>query len=106
MKKAFYLFISVLLVLFSTNKVNDARVIKRANETNKQEIILIYSSNDFYTTHETQGTQIAITKVSSTFKISVNRRYILALRTNNPNTNINQDIDKIVDYLYKSRFYV
>lgn len=94
MKKAFYLFISVLLVLFSTNKVNDSRTIKRANEqTNKQEIILIYSSNDFYTTHETQGAQTAITKVSSTFKISVNRRYILALRTNNPNTNINQDID-------------
>lgn len=94
MKKAFYLFISVLLILFSTNKVNDSRTIKRASEqTNKQEIILIYSSNDFYTTHETQGTQTAITKVSSTFKISVNRRYILALRTNNPNTNINQDID-------------
>lgn len=94
MKKAFYLFISVLLVLFSTNRVNDARTIKRANEqTNKEEIILIYSSNDFYTTHETQGAQTAITKVSSTFKISVNRRYILALRTNNPNTNINQKID-------------
>lgn len=94
MKKAFYLFISVLLVLFSTNKVNDARTIKRVNEqTNKQEIILIYSSNDFFNKRETQGTQIAITKVSSTFKISVNRRYILALRTNNPNTNINQDID-------------
>ena len=94
MKKAFYLFISVLLVLFSTNKVNDARAIKRANEqTNKQEIILIYSSNDFFDKRETQGGQTAITKVSSTFKISVNRRYILALRTNNPNTNINQDID-------------
>ena len=94
MKKAFYLFISVLLVLFSTNKVNDERVIKRANEqTNKQEIILIYSSNDFFDKRETQGAQTAITKVSSTFKISVNRRYILALRTNNPNTNINQDID-------------
>ena len=94
MKKAFYLFISVLLVLFSTNKVNDARTIKRANEqTNKQEIILIYSSNDFFDKRETQGGQTAITKVSSTFKISVNRRYILALRTNNPNTNINQDID-------------
>ena len=94
MKKAFYLFISVLLVLFSTNKVNDARVIKRANEqTNKQEIILIYSSNDFFTKQETQGGQTAIAKVSSTFKISVNRRYIIALRTNNPNMNINGDID-------------
>ena len=94
MKKAFYLFISVLLVLFSTNKVNDTRTIKRTNEqTNKQEIILIYSSNDFYTKQETQGGQTAIAKVSSTFKISVNRRYIIALRTNNPNTSINQDID-------------
>lgn len=94
MKKAFYLFISVLLVLFSTNKLNDARTIKRANEqTNKQEIILIYSSNDFYIKQETQGGQTAMAKVSSTFKINVNRRYILALRTNNPNTNINQDID-------------
>lgn len=94
MKKAFYLFISVLLVLFSTNKVNDERVIKRTNEqTNKQEIILIYSSNDFYTLQETQGGQTAIAKVSSTFKISVNRRYIIALRTNNPNMSINQDID-------------
>lgn len=94
MKKAFYLFISVLLVLFFTNKVNEPRTIKRANEqTNKQEIILIYSSNDFYTKQETQGGQTAIAKVSSTFKINVNRRYILALRTNNPNTNINSDID-------------
>lgn len=94
MKKAFYLFISVLLILFSTNKVNDARTIKSANEqTNKQEIILIYSSNDFYIKQETQGGQTARAEVSSTFKISVNRRYIIALRTNNPNTNINQDID-------------
>ena len=94
MKKVFYLFISFLLVLFSTNKVNDTRVIKRANEqTNKQEIILIYSSNDFYTIRETQGGQTAIAKVSSTFKISVNRRYIIALRTNNPNISINGDID-------------
>ena len=94
MKKAFYLFISVLLVLFSTNKVNDSKAIKRANEqTNKQEIILIYSSNDFFTKQETQGGQTAIAKVSSTFKISVNRRYIIALRTNNPNMSINQDID-------------
>ena len=94
MKKAFYLFISVLLILFSTNKVNDARAIKKSNEqTNKQEIILIYSSNDFFTKQETQGGQTAIAKVSSTFKISVNRRYIIALRTNNPNMSINQDID-------------
>ena len=94
MKKAFYLFISVLLVLFSTNKVNDARTIKRTNEqTNKQEIILIYSSNDFFIKQETQGGQTARAEVSSTFKINVNRRYILALRTNNPNININQDID-------------
>lgn len=94
MKKAFYLFISVLLVLFSTNKINDSKAIKRANEqTNKQEIILIYSSNDFFTKQETQGGQTAIAKVSSTFKISVNRRYIIALRTNNPNMSINQDID-------------
>ena len=94
MKKVFYLFISVLLVLFSTNKVNDSRTIKRTNEqTNKQEIILIYSSNDFYIKQETQGGQTARAYVSSTFKINVNRRYILALRTNNPNMSINQDID-------------
>ena len=94
MKKAFYLFISVLLVLFSLNKVNDEKTIKRANEqTNKQEIILIYSSNDFYTISETQGGQTAIAKVCSTFKINVNRRYIIALRTNNPNMSINQEID-------------
>ena len=91
MKKAFYLFISVLLVLFSTNKVNEPRKINRANEqTNKQEIILIYSSNDttsdIYNLERTQDNETARAKVSSTFKISVNRRYILALRTNNPNT--------------------
>lgn len=90
MKKAFYLFISVLLVLFSTNKVNNARVIKRTNEqTNKQEIILIYSSNDttsdIYNLEMTQDNETARAKVSSTFKISVNRRYILAMRTNKPN---------------------
>lgn len=94
MKKAFYLFISVLLVLFSTNKVNEPRKINRANEqTNKQEIILIYSSNDFFIKQETQGGQTARAYVSSTFKINVNRRYILALRTNNPNMSINGDID-------------
>ena len=90
MKKVFYLFIGVLLVLFSTNKVNDARAIKRANEqTNKQEIILIYSSNDItsdiYNLEMTQDNETARAKVSSTFKISTNRRYILAMRTNNPN---------------------
>lgn len=94
MKKAFYLFISVLLILFSTNKVNDSRTIKSANEqTNKQEIILIYSSNDFFIKQETQGGQTARAYVSSTFKINVNRRYILALRTNNPNTKLNKDMD-------------
>ena len=91
MKKAFYLFISVLLVLFSSNKVNYPRTIKRENEqTNKQEIILIYSSNDttsdIYNLEMTQDNETARAKVSSTFKISVNRRYILAMRTNNPNT--------------------
>ena len=95
MKKAFYLFISVLLVLFSTNKVNDARAIKRANEqTNKQEIILTYSSNDttsdIYNLEMTQDNETARAKVSSTFKINVNRRYIISMRTNNPNTSMNQ----------------
>ena len=89
MKKAFYLIISVLLVFFSTNKVNDTRSIKRANEkTNKQEIILIYSSNDpssdIYTILKTQGNQTARGEISSTFKISTNRRYIIAMRTLNP----------------------
>ena len=88
MKKAFYLFISVLLILFSTNKVNNARTIKRINEqTNKQEIILIYSSNDttsdIYIDTITNGNQTARFKITSTFKISVNRRYIIAIRTNN-----------------------
>lgn len=97
MKKAFYLFISVLLFLFTSNQVNNTRAIKRANEqTNKEEIILIYSSNDFYTKQETQGNETAMAKISSTFKISVNRRYIIALRTNNPNTNINSDIDCMI----------
>ena len=97
MKKAFYLFISVLLVLFSTNKVNDTRTIKRANEqTNKQEIILIYSSNDttsdIYNLERTQGNETARAKVSSTFKISTNRRYIIAMRTNNPNVAIMDNV--------------
>lgn len=90
MKKAFYLFISVLLVLFSLNKVNDSRTIKRENnQTNKEEIILIYSSNDttsdIYNLEMTQDNETARAKISSTFKISTNRRYILAMRTNNPN---------------------
>lgn len=94
MKKAFYLFISVLLVLFSLNKVNEPRTIKRVNEqSNKQEIILIYSSNDttsdIYNLEMTQGNETARAKVSSTFKISTHRRYIIALRTNNTNTPIN-----------------
>ena len=89
MKKAFYLFISVLLVLFSTNKVNEPRTIKRANEqTNKQEIILIYSSNDFYTFQMQQGDQLTIVKIPNTFKISTKRRYLVALRTNMNNANI------------------
>ena len=101
MKKAFYLFISVLLVLFSTNKVNEPRKINRANEqTNKEEIILTYSSNDpssdIYLLEVTQGNQTARAKVSSTFKISTNRRYIIAMRTNNPNTAI-QDLFVVLE---------
>lgn len=96
MKKAFYLFISVLLILFSTNKVNDSRTIKRANEqTNKQEIILTYSSNDpssdIYLIERTQGDQTARAKISSTFKINTHRRYIIALRSNNPDTLMSAD---------------
>lgn len=95
MKKAFYLFISVLLVLLSLNKVNEPRTIKNANEqSNKEEIILIYSSNDttsdIYNLEMTQGDQTARGKISSTFKISVNRRYIIAMRTNNPDTFMSQ----------------
>lgn len=95
MKKAFYLFISFLLILFSTNKVNEPRTIKRANEqTNKQEIILIYSSNDFYTTSIQQGNQTQILKIpNTTFKVSTNRRYIVALRTNQNETNICDYVD-------------
>lgn len=94
MKKAFYLFISVLLVLFSTNRVNDSKAIKRANEqTNKQEIILIYSSNDttsdIYNLERTEDNETARAKVSSTFKISTHRRYIIAMRTNKPNLPMN-----------------
>ena len=86
MKKAFYLFICVLLVLFSTNKINDSRTIKRAanEQTNKQEIILIYSSNDTTSDIYTILKPQARGEISSTFKISINRRYILAMRTNKP----------------------
>lgn len=97
MKKAFYLFISILLVLFSTNKVNNARTIKRSNEqTNKQEIILIYSSNDptsdIYTVNKTQGSQTARGEISSTFKISTHRRYILAMRTLKPDLPMHENV--------------
>ena len=89
MKKAFYLLISVLLVLFSTNKVNDSRTIKRANEqTNKQEIILTYSSNDLWVYNQQVEGQTMRIKICNPFKVSTKRRYILALRTNLSNTNI------------------
>ena len=89
MKKAFYLFISVLLVLFSTNKVNNLRTIKRVNEqTNKQEIILTYSSNDLWIYEKQVDGQTMRLKISNPFKVSTKRRYILALRTNLNNTNI------------------
>ena len=87
---SYFIGFSFLLLILSISK-NEPRQIKKANEeTNKQEIILIYSSNDttsdIYNLERTQDGQTARAKVSSTFKISVNRRYILALRTNNPNT--------------------
>ena len=89
MKKAFYLFISFLLILFSLNKVNEAREIKRSNEqTNKQEIILTYSSNDFYIFQMQQGNETIIAQIPNTFKVSTKRRYIVALRTNLSNTDI------------------
>ena len=89
MKKAFYLFISVLLVLFSFNKVNETRTIKSANEqTNKQEIILTYSSNDLWIYNQQVEGQTMRIKISNPFKVSTNRRYIIALRTNLSNTNI------------------
>ena len=93
---SYFIGFSFLLLILSISK-NEPRQIKRANEqTNKQEIILIYSSNDFFIKQETQGGQTARAYVSSTFKINVNRRYILALRTNNPNMSINGDIDCIL----------
>lgn len=86
---SYFIGFSFLLLILSISK-NEPRQIKRANEqTNKQEIILIYSSNDttsdIYNLEMTQNNETARAKVSSTFKISTNRRYILAMRTNNPN---------------------
>ena len=91
---SYFIGFSFLLLILSISK-NEPRQIRKANEqTNKEEIILIYSSNDttsdIYNFEMTQGNETARAKVSSTFKISVNRRYILALRTNNPNTSMNQ----------------
>ena len=89
MKKAFYLFISFLLILFSSNKVNEPRTIKRTNEqTNKQEIILTYSSNDLWIYNQQVEGQTMRIKICNPFKVSTKRRYILALRTNLSNTNI------------------
>lgn len=86
---SYFIGFSFLLLILSISK-NEPRQIKRANEqTNKQGIILIYSSNDttsdIYNYEMTQDNETARSKVSSTFKISTNRRYILAMRTNNPN---------------------
>lgn len=86
---SYFIGFSFLLLILSISK-NEPRQIQRANEqTNKQEIILIYSSNDttsdIYNLEMTQDNETARAKVSSTFKISTNRRYILAMRTNNPN---------------------
>ena len=86
---SYFIGFSFLLLILSISK-NEPRQIKRTNEqTNKQEIILIYSSNDttsdIYNLERTQDNETARAKVSSTFKISTNRRYILAMRTNKPN---------------------
>lgn len=86
---SYFIGFSFLLLILSISK-NEPRQIKRANEqTNKQEIILIYSSNDttsdIYNLEMTQDNETARAKISSTFKISTNRRYILAMRTNKPN---------------------
>ena len=90
---SYFIGFSFLLLILSISK-NEPRQIKRTNEqTNKQEIILIYSSNDttsdIYNLEITQGNETARGKVSSTFKISVNRRYILAMRTNKANLSNN-----------------
>lgn len=97
---SYFIGFGFLLLILSISK-NEPRQIKRENEqTKKEEIILIYSSNDttsdIYNLELTQGDQTARAKVSSTFKINVNRRYIIALRTNNPNTSINSDIDCVL----------
>lgn len=86
---SYFISFSFLLLILSISK-NEPRQIKRANEqTNKEEIILIYSSNDItsdiYNLEMTQGDQTARGKVSSTFKINTHRRYIIAMRTNNAN---------------------
>ena len=86
---SYFIGFSFLLLILSISK-NEPRQIKRANEqTNKQEIILIYSSNDttsdIYNLERTQDNETARAKISSTFKICTNRRYILAMRTNRPN---------------------
>lgn len=85
---SYFIGFSFLLLILSISK-NEPRQIKRTNEqNNKQEIILIYSSNDttsdIYNMERTQDGQTARAKVSSTFKISTHRRYIIAMRTNNP----------------------
>lgn len=90
---SYFIGFSFLLLILSISK-NEPRTIKRVNEqTNKQEIILIYSSNDttsdIYNLEITHGNETARGKISSTFKINTNRRYILAMRTNNTNTPIN-----------------
>ena len=86
---SYFIGFSFLLLILSISK-NEPRQIKRTNEqNNKQEIILIYSSNDItsdiYNMERTQDNQTARAKVSSTFKINTHRRYIIAMRTNDPN---------------------
>lgn len=86
---SYFIGFSFLLLILSISK-NDPRQIKRANEqTNKEEIILIYSSNDttsdIYNLEMTQDNETARAKISSTFKVSVNRRYLISMRTNRPN---------------------
>lgn len=92
---SYFISFSFLLLILSISK-NEPRQIRRANEqTNKEEIILTYSSNDpssdIYLIERTQGDQTARAKISSTFKINTHRRYIIALRSNNPDTFIDPD---------------
>ena len=99
---SYFIGFSFLLLILSISK-NEPRQIKRENEqTNKQEIILIYSSNDttsdIYNLEMTQGEQTARGKVSSTFKISTNRRYLLVMRTNNPNTIMNNVVALLIGW--------